>query len=374
MQKELANKARGRVDVARGWFSALARWQQIALVVVVLLLLRALFAGSEPPSSPPPSQVRIEVSERKAEPHQRAIVMYGSSWPARDVNLNAQASGQVMDVIAKEGAFLQKGEPILSIDARERPERLAQAEAILKQREIEYEAARKLQKRGFESEVRLAQSKAQLEEARASLKQIRLETKFLTLSAPFDGLLEAVNVEEGDFVGIGTFGVEGATARMVDVNPLIIKARLAETDRAEVVVGDAARVRLADGSEHDAVVSMLGNVADAQSRTFAIEAEVRNPDLSLPAGVSAELTVFGAARSAYRVSGSVLGLNDAGEVGIKRLDEENRVLFEPAEILEEAADGLWIAIEPQQMRLITAGHAYVSAGQLLAPEVVEVKQ
>lgn len=356
-------------------FFALTIWQQRAAAAVILVIvLKLLFGGDAPP---PPAEIgapKIALTLLQAQPHRRAIVLYGETQPVRDVSLNAQASGQVTALLAKEGAFLRQGEAILQIDPRNRPERLAQAKALMKQREIEYEAARKLQKRGFESAVRLAQAKAALEDARANLKQMQLDSGFLQLTAPFDGLLEVINVEEGDFVGIGTFGVEGAAARMVDLSPLLVKAQLAERDRSEVHIGDEAMARLGDGREAPAIVSYLGNVADGQSRTFAIEAEISNSDFALPAGVTAELTVYGMPRMAYSVSASVLGLNDAGEVGIKRLNDKNKVVFEPVEIIEEGPSHLWIAGLPDTMRLITTGQAYVSAGQVIAPDAIEQEQ
>ncbi len=359
-------------EQAKRWFLGLARWQQILLGMAVLLLL-VFSGGSEPPVETPPSQVKLAVTHMQAEDHARAIVMYGQTQPVRDVSLNVQTAGEVVSIRAKEGERLRKGDVILTVDARDRPQRLTQAKALLKQREIEYEAARKLQKRGFQSDIALAQALAQLELARAGLKQAQLDTDFAQLRAPFDGLLEEVNREIGDFAGIGTFGLEGAAARIVDLDPLLVVAQLPERDRGEIRIGDEAEAKLADGMVVRGYVTHLAHVADAQSRTFHIEVEVPNPDYALPAGITAELIVHGAPRKAYATSASVLGLDDAGRVGVKRLDAENKVIFEPIEIIEETADHLWISGPPDVMKLITTGQAYVSAGQVIPADAIKME-
>lgn len=354
-------------------FIALARWQQVSLLLVALWLLNGLLFGSNEEASKTPQGVRLVVEERSAQPHQRTIVLYGSTQPVRDVALGAQASGQVAKIVAKEGSAIKRGDVILQIDVRDNPQRLSQAKAQLRQTEIEYEAARKLQKSGFESKVKLAQSKTALESARARLKQTQLEAGFLELTAPFDGLLESINVKEGDFVGIGTFGVEGAAARMVDVHPLLVKGRLAERDAGLVNMGEPAQAQLAGGRLIDGLVHYVGNVADSQNRTFAVEIELPNLEGTLPVGVTAEMHLKTAPQMAYSVPASVLGLNDAGEVGIKYLDSENRVQFAPIHIIEESADALWVTGLPEQVRLITLGHAYVSAGQIIEAQRIEMR-
>jgi multidrug efflux system membrane fusion protein len=358
-------------EQAKRWFLGLARWQQILLGVVVLALL--LFSGGAEPEPTPAPQMKLIVSPKESELHARAIVMYGQTQPVRDVALSVQTQGEVVSINAKEGNRLRKGDVILSVDARERPERLAQAKAELKQREIEYEAARKLQRRGFESDIRLAQSKAQLEQARAALKQTQLDAGFAELRAPFDGILEEVNREIGDFAGVGTFGLEGAAARIVDLDPLLVVAQLPEKDRGEVAIGDEAEAKLADGRVVRGYVSHLGHVANAQSRTFKVEVEVPNPNAAIPAGITAELIVKGRQQLAYGLPASVLGLDDTGRVGVKHLDADNRVLFEPVEIIEETPQHLWVSGLPERMRLITTGHAYVSAGQEIPADAIQME-
>ena len=71
--------------------------------------------------------------------------------------------------------------------------------AALAQRELEYEAARKLGAKQFQSETRVAEALAQLEAARAALLGLRLDLAHTAIAAPFKGVVERRMVEVGDY-------------------------------------------------------------------------------------------------------------------------------------------------------------------------------
>ena len=73
----------------------------------------------------------------------------------------------------------------------------------------------------------------------------------------------------------------------------------------------------------------------------------------------------GEAVKAHRVSPSLFTLNDAGVLGLRTIDRENRVEFYPVSILEDSPDGAWVTGLPERTRLITVGHEFVAEGQLV---------
>lgn len=312
----------------------------------------------------------LQIEERSSQPHSRVIRIYGQTEPLRSVELKAETQGAIVDIPAVEGQPIKAGDIIVKIDERDRRARLAQAKALVNQREIEYKAAQKLKNKGFQSEVRFAETQASLASAKAELSAIELDLAYTQLKAPFDGVLDRVNVEVGDFVGVGVFGVEGALATLVDQDPLIVTGQVAEKDHAGLEVGAKANVRLNTGETVDGLVTYLSTVADAESRTFRIEVKVPNPELSLPSGVSAELQIPSSEQAAYLISPSMLALDDSGEVGVHHLNAENVVQFTPIQILDDTQEGMWVSGLPPTVRLITAAQTYVSPGQTLSDETV----
>ena len=73
----------------------------------------------------------------------------------------------------------------------------------------------------------------------------------------------------------------------------------------------------------------------------------------------------GEAVKAHRVSPSLFTLNDAGVLGLRTIDRENRVEFYPVSILEDSPDGAWVTGLPERARLITIGHEFAAEGQIV---------
>jgi multidrug efflux system membrane fusion protein len=58
-------------------------------------------------------------------------------------------------------------------------------------------------------------------------------------------------------------------------------------------------------------------------------------------------------------------LGEAGELGIRTVNEDNQVEFKQIEILEDTIDGIWVTGLPKNTRIITIGQGYVFQGQIV---------
>ena len=149
------------------------------------------------------SKTAVRVRTQSAEKVMRTITVNGKTAPARSVELAAETDGRVEYIGAALGASLQRGAVIARVDKRDREARLAQAEATVKQREVEYEGRARLKSASYVSEAQLQEAVALLQAARAELTRARLDLDYMTIDAPFDGALLSRVVEVGDFVKRG---------------------------------------------------------------------------------------------------------------------------------------------------------------------------
>src|SRR3546814_5000763 len=78
----------------------------------------------------------------------------------------------------------------------------------------------------------------------------------------------------------------------------------------------------------------ISAVADEATRTFRVELEVANADSRIADGMTAEIALPLSATQAHRVSPAVLTLSDKGEIGVKAVDSDNRVVFHPVKIVD----------------------------------------
>jgi len=245
---------------------------------------------------------------------------------------------------------------------------LAQAEALLAHRRQQYEAAMRLEGQQLVAQLQIAEAKAELAAAEAQLAAARLDLARTSITAPFDGLLEERSVELGDYVGIGD-----SIAMIADNDPLIAVGDVSERDVRAIAVGAPGRVKLVDGTIIDGIVRYVSPVANANTRTFRVEIAIPNPDYALPAGMTAEVRLPAGETDAHFLSPALLTLDDAGNIGVKTVDDNGIVRFHEVEIFRSASDGIWVTGLPSEAVVITVGQGFVAIGDRVEP-VFEERQ
>lgn len=304
----------------------------------------------------------VRVRESVARPVAPEIVVNGVTEPARAVELRAEVAGRVIATPVAQGARVEAGTPILLLDPRDRPARIRELEARLAQRELEWEAARRLGARGFQAETRVAEALAELEQVRARLAAERLELERTVLKAPFAGRLERRRVELGDFVEIGQ-----EVALLVEPRPFLVVGRAPETRVGKLAVGLEGSARLADGRTLEGRLRFVASRAEGSTRTFRIELKIADPPEDLPANMTARIAVRLPPVPAHRLPAGVLVLDESGRMGLRHVDAEERVRFAPVEILRSEGGWLWLAGLPERIRVITVGQGFVAEGERVRP-------
>jgi multidrug efflux system membrane fusion protein len=302
----------------------------------------------------------VRVRTQSSEPVLRTIVVNGKTAPARVVELSAETDGRVEYLGAERGANVNRGDIIVRLDQRDRQARLAQAQATVKQREVEYEGRLKLKSASYVSEAQLQEAVAQLETAKAEQTRAELDLEYMNIRAPFGGALQSRVVEVGDFVKSGD-----PVATFVDNRKIIVSANVSEFDAHYVAVGDTAGARLATGETVQGRIRYVAPVADEATRTFGVELEVDNSDGALRIGGTAELRIPAEKVLAHRISPSLLTLDDAGNVGVKIVNDDGFVEFVKADVALSTSDGIWLTGLPQDATIITVGQGYVANGTLV---------
>ena len=71
---------------------------------------------------------------------------------------------------------------------------------------------------------------------------------------------------------------------------------------------------------------------------------------------------------AHKIPPSVLTLQDDGTVGVKTIDENNKVVFYPIKKEIDTIDGMWVSGLPDEVKLIITGQEYITVGQTVEIE------
>ena len=299
---------------------------------------------------------RVKVETRYATRIHKSVELYGRTEPDRITTLKAEVRGKVVEVLAKKGAQVQKGQPLVKLAMNDLPAQLIQAKALLKQREIEYSGAQKLNKKGYQGEVQVAEAFSNLEAVKASITRLKLDIDHTVIKAPFTGVLNTRYVEVGDYLSLGD-----DIAMIADLNPLIVRAHVTENQIEKLSVGESASVKLLNYPPLHGIVRYIASVGDDATNTFKIEVAIENVDHQLFSGLSSEVDIPLEEVSAIKISPALLALDEQGNIGVKTV-VDSKVKFTPINIVKSESDGIWLTGLGEQAEIITLGQGFVRAG------------
>jgi RND family efflux transporter MFP subunit len=175
----------------------------LAIVIVVVMI-------SLKPE--PPKKERIElgqivdVIELKPMTAKFEIKSQGTVRPRTSTALSAEVSGTIIEISPKfiAGGLFQKNEILMRIDPTNYTVDLQQAEALVKQRQIEFNGAAKLHEKGYRTEVELASAAAALATAKAGMVRAQKNLERTYIKLPYEGIVRSKESDLGQFVTIGT--------------------------------------------------------------------------------------------------------------------------------------------------------------------------
>lgn len=301
----------------------------------------------------------VRARRLKAEPRALEVVARGRTAAIRTVDIKAEVNARVVEIPVQKGARVREGDVLLRLSTDDRQARLDEAKALLRQRELEFNANRQLNEKGFRPDTKVAESAAQLDAARARVKLMEVELARLVIRAPFAGVIETRAVEVGSYVAPGS-----PLLTLVDEDPFLVIGQVSERDVQHLAKDKPVIVRLAEtGAVLEGRVRFIASTADQQTRTFRIEAQVPNPERQLRDGLTAEIRIPYDNAPAHFLTPAVLSLNNQGRLGVRTLEGDDTVRFMPVEIVGETTTGVWVAGLPAEVTVITVGQENVVDGQ-----------
>ncbi len=300
----------------------------------------------------PLTRVRARIVH--AEPQTALVPLRGRTENKRTVSVRAETAGPIVARPVERGQRVDKGQLLCRVSTEDRQAKLEEGREALNQARIEYEGSLKLAKQGLVSETTIATTKARMATAEAQVEHAAIELARTEIRAPFAGLIETTDVEIGDFVQPGS-----PCATVIDLNPMLLVARVSERDVHKLKLGTDARGILIDGTAVHGTLTFIGQQSDAATRTYPVEIQVPNEDYALRSGITTQISIPIETVLAHRISPALLALDDEGRVGVRTLDRDNRVVFNLVKIINDDGGSVWITGLPEVATLITVGQELV---------------
>lgn len=249
-----------------------AKKKTVIAIIILLLIAASAAALLTRGNDGTPAEAGPRIAEAYESTYSRVIDISGYVEPYDSQTLRFRSTGAVTGVYAKEGDHVSKGDLLASIDSTSQ-------EATLQEIQNSIEEAR-LNGSERELELLLLREKA----AEASLEHTRI-------TAPFDGEIASVDVDEGDYFEGGD-----EVITIVDRTRLKATVEIDEIDMPYVAEDQSASLIFEAYPEHtvEAIVDyipMLGRYSDQGIGVVDVELLIENPPEGIIPGFTFEGTL-----------------------------------------------------------------------------------
>ena len=356
----------------------------IGATVLILVALLAFLAwrGSEKPAAPTEQPPRITVVRPGTQKVAAMISATGTLAARREMPIGVAGEGGMINrVYVEAGDWVRAGQTLATIDASVQTQQAAQlraqiaaarADAAIAQSELTRSQA--LVSRGFVSKADLERkqatrdaAQARVAVAQAQLGETNAQIGRLAIRAPAAGLVLTRDVEPGQVV----MPSNGALFRMAKGGEMELRATLAESDLAQIAVGDSAQVRPVGSSRSFAGhVWQIAPVINAQSRQGQVRIAL-DYDKALRPGGFATADLHTGVRVAPVLPESAVLSDEKGNF-VYVVGADRRVARRDVKVGPVTAAGLPIfsGLVGTEKVVLSAG-AFLSVGDLVSPVLDE---
>lgn len=275
------------------------------------LLTFAIFATSLTAQAP------VDVVSVQAKTVGREVRLPGEIIPYLDVSIQAKVTGFVKKVNVDRGSQVKESETLLTLEAPEMEAQIAEAESKIQAIELQRaEAEAKLAStqstyqalKGAaetpgvvagndvvvaEKAVEAAQASVNsyagtLKAAQASVRSLKDLEQYLTITAPFDGVIIERDVHPGALVGPSS---TGALLRLQQISRLRLVVAVPEAVVGAIASGGyvSFSVPAYPGETFHGTIARIAHSLDDKTRTMAVELDVSNSSLRLAPGMYPEV-------------------------------------------------------------------------------------
>lgn len=222
----------------------------------------------------------------------------------QNVEIRSRAKGFIERVHADEGAFVKQGQLLFTLNSKEYSDELLksnaalkEAEAELKQLEVEIINVELLVSKNVVSKAELTSLQAKkeaalavIDQSKAAISQAVTGLSYTQIKAPFSGYLNRIPKKTGALVDEGDLLTSLSNNQQVfayfNVSEVDYLQYIKEPEQYKTV-----ELKLADGSlfEHKGVIETIDGEIDAETGTIAFRAKFQNPGKILKHGASGKI-------------------------------------------------------------------------------------
>ncbi len=249
----------------------------IGLTVIVLAVVVAVLINNKSKLEAKSNQkildtYSVTVKSAQKKELSRSLELVGTITGANDVAVVSEASGKVLETIAKVGDYKSQGSILIQLDGELKLAALKTAEVNFEKAKNDYERYQSLFNEKSITVSRLEAAKLEFQAAESQLTLARREYSDTKITSPISGVVTSRLVDKGDYVNKGNVVVQ-----VVDISNLKVKLNVAEKDAFKLKTGDNVVVStdVYPGVSFKGKIETISDQAD-NAHTYPVEIVLSN--------------------------------------------------------------------------------------------------
>lgn len=313
-----------------------------------------------------PDETPVTIAEVRPVITDEILIISGALEAHKTAPLNFRVPGKVDRVYVDEGDCVTEGQPLAVVERHDYVSQLEIAEAALLRAQDAFDRFEPLVEEGAFAESSLVELKSGLAQAIAVRDIAKKRLKDTELRTPIPGIVGMKNVEVGQMVS-----PEVPVFTVVKTDVVVARVAVPESEVGKIEIGNSAEVTISALSDFRTrgKVSLVGAVANPQTRSYTVKVELDNPGFRLRPGMIVQARIqTGVEISSLTVPVQAI-LRDADNLSYVFTFNSSRSRAErrrvsPGTVLQNAIE-IISGLEPGDM-VIVGGHHKLSDGALVS--------
>lgn len=279
----------------------------LALVVLIIAVTLVRKAGGSKAATPAPASaaaqaglielLQTDVTAATTRDLRVTLPLSGSLRALNQAAVKAKVSGEIMQVLVREGEPVRAGQVIVRIDPTEYEAKVAQARGQMLASRGQFENSRQtwernrnLVGRGFISQTAFDKFQSELDVARANLDAaeagLAVAQKALAdtvVKSPLDGMVSVRSVQPGEKVSPDTKLLD-----VVDLRTLELEAPVPMGEVGRVAIGQPVQLQVEGAGAFEGKLVRINPAVTEGTRSIMVYVRVDNAERRLRAGMFAQ--------------------------------------------------------------------------------------
>ncbi len=351
----------------------------LAVAALTAYGTRASWLGSGTNVQGPPRArvVSVELAKAVRKPVPVDVDSIGTVTPMSSVALKSRVESTIVSVHFEDGARVNQGDPLFTLDARQIDAQIEQAEGVLIRDRAQLEAAQRDVRRyseligkGATTQVNVDNAKTQadiltgtIQADQSALDNLKVQKSFTVIRAPFSGRISVANVKVGNFVRPADTAPLAVINQMAPVYvTFAVPQRVLVDLREGMSAGDSRVIATIPGHRRSETgkVAMVENTVDSTTGMVTVRGMMNNENETLWPGTLVNTKLIIRTEDAVTVPSAAVQRSQNGNFVF--VMQNGKAHVQPVEV-SRTSDGQSVISSG-----LSGGEDVVTDGQLLLSE------